>query len=71
MNWVFIGLLGGSLVTSTHDTREACEGRAVMMREQKVERGRCYEMPPYGLTITSGTNTLCYSNSCTLTMPAK
>ena len=50
MNWIFIGILAGSLVTSGHDTREACEGRAVIMREQKVERGKCVELAPLYVT---------------------
>jgi hypothetical protein len=40
MDWVFIGTLVGSLVTSTHSGRETCEGRAVMLREKGVI-GRC------------------------------
>lgn len=54
MNWIFIGLLAGSLVTSQHDTREACEGRAVVAREAKVERGKCVELAPaYGISSGS------------------
>lgn len=34
MNWLLIGTLLGSIVTSNHDTREACEGRAVLLREK-------------------------------------
>lgn len=44
MNWICIGLLAGSLITSTHDTREACEGRAVILRESKAV-AKCTEMP--------------------------
>lgn len=49
MNWIFLGLLAGSLVTSAHDTREACEGRAVIAREKGVERGKCVELSQHGL----------------------
>ena len=28
--WIYIGIFLGSIVTSQHDTREACEGRAVV-----------------------------------------
>jgi hypothetical protein len=44
MNWICIGLLAGSLITSLHDTREACEGRAVVLREAKA-LAKCTEMP--------------------------
>lgn len=56
MNWIFIGLLAGSLVTSAHDTREACEGRAVIAKENKVERGKCFELPTGYATITGSGN---------------
>lgn len=49
--WVLIGLVGSSLVVSQHDTREACEGRAVVLREQKVQ-AKCVEFPK---GMTSGT----------------
>ena len=52
MNWIFVGLLAGSLVTSQHETREACEGHAVIAREAKVERGKCVELPSYGLATS-------------------
>lgn len=34
MNWVLIGTLLGSIVTSQHEDRERCEGRAVILREK-------------------------------------
>lgn len=34
MNWILVGTLLGSMITSAHDTREACEGRAVVLREK-------------------------------------
>lgn len=34
MNYLLIGTLLGSLLSSSHDTREACEGRAVLLREK-------------------------------------
>jgi hypothetical protein len=45
MNWILIGTMAGSLITSLHDTREACEGRAVILKEQKAIV-KCVEMPP-------------------------
>ena len=44
MSWILIGSLAGSLLTSTFDNREACEGRAVILREAKATV-KCVEMP--------------------------
>ena len=55
MNWICIGLLAGSLVTSLHDTREACEGRVVMLREAKVS-AKCVEIP-HNVVFWNGTIT--------------
>ena len=43
MNWVFVGILMGTVVTSTHDSREACEGRRVVLAEKGVN-GKCVEL---------------------------
>ena len=51
MNWICIGLLAGSLVTSLHDNKEACEGRAVTLREAKAS-AKCVEMPSLVWSIT-------------------
>lgn len=50
MSWILIGVIAGSLVVSGHDTKEACEGRAVTLREQKVTV-KCVEAPNSGLTM--------------------
>lgn len=34
MKWLLIGTLLGSMLSSSHETREECEGRAVMLREK-------------------------------------
>lgn len=44
MTWIMIGVIGGSLVVSGHDSKEACEGRAAVLREQKVPT-KCTEAP--------------------------
>jgi hypothetical protein len=71
MKWILIGTLLGSLVTSTHETREACEGRAVLLREKGVI-AKCVETPPQAswsttgsITLTPGT-TLCSYNGQSL-----
>jgi len=43
MLWMFVGVLLGSIVTSSHETREACEGRATLLREKGVS-GKCVDM---------------------------
>ena len=59
MDWILIGILAGSIVTSGHPTREACEGRAVILREQKAS-ARCvevvngYALPLTGVYIQGG-----------------
>ena len=58
MKWILIGMLAESLLTSGHETREACEGRAVVLREQKAAV-KCVEAPsPVNPFSTSGNNIL-------------
>ncbi len=51
MTWVLVGLLGGSLLTSEHQTREACEGRAVILRE-KGAQAKCVELGSSSSNLT-------------------
>lgn len=44
MSWILIGIIAGSLIVSGHATREECEGRAVILREQKIAT-KCVEAP--------------------------
>jgi hypothetical protein len=53
MNWICIGMLAGSLITSTHETREACEGRAVILREAKAS-AKCVELPSRPTALWNG-----------------
>jgi hypothetical protein len=57
MNWICIGMLAGSLITSTHDTREACEGRAVILREAKAS-AKCVELPKGTSSLISNGSTI-------------
>lgn len=43
MKYIFIGMLLNALVTSEHDNREACEGRATLLREKGVV-GKCVDI---------------------------
>ena len=65
MNWILIGILAGSLITSTHDTREQCEGRAVILREQKAVV-KCVEAPKSYTTSTLqlSPSTCCSAMTC-------
>lgn len=52
MNWICIGLLAGSLVTSLHENEEACRGRQAMQSKAGATSD-CYKMPSKGLFGTS------------------
>lgn len=55
--WILIGVLLGSIVSSQHDTREACEGRAVILRE-KGARVKCEAMNTGTGTTIQGLTTV-------------
>lgn len=63
MNWILIGTLLGSLITSTHDTREACEGRTVTLKEKGVS-AKCVEAPGHSFTSSTGTMMCCGVSLC-------
>lgn len=48
MVWILVGLVAGSLVTSQHDTEEACLGRKALLEKQAVS-AKCV---PLGQTTT-------------------
>lgn len=55
MNWIMIAIVSGSLLVSGHDTREQCEGRAVIVRETTKSPAKCVEAPGRtGVTIWGG-----------------
>ena len=53
MNWICIGMIAGSLITSIHDNREVCEGRAVILREAKAT-AKCIELSTSSWISTIG-----------------
>lgn len=63
--WILIGVVAGSLVVSSHDNKEACEGRAVTLREAKVA-AKCVEAPGISSTFRTyqGAITLCGNGTC-------
>ena len=63
MDWIFIGVLFGSIVTSTHSTREACEGRAVILKEKGVV-GKCQGSPVQISSLVSSTAGIITATPC-------
>lgn len=55
MSWILVGVVAGSIVTSGHDTKEACLGRVAVLAEAKVS-ATCVEAPGKSLSYTCGTN---------------
>ena len=55
--WILTGLLLGSIITSTHDSEEACRGRAAMLTKVKEVQSiecRATQIHSYSI-ISSGT----------------
>ncbi len=44
--WLFIGIIAGSIVTSSHQNKEQCEGRRVILQEKGVV-GQCVEQKQF------------------------
>lgn len=61
MSWIFIGTLLGSLVTSSHDTEEACRGRLAMLAKKDVV-GQCIQQQQM-FSYSNNAQTCNYSNS--------
>lgn len=55
MDWVFTGLLLGSLVTSQHASEEACEGRRAMLAKKEVV-GQCNKPQGTGALVFGGSS---------------
>ena len=64
MEWLLIGTLLGSTITSQHATQEACEGRRVMLEKLKAGvRATCVQAPG---NIYTGSISLGYYNTPTV-----
>jgi len=64
VNWVFIAILGGNLVTSMHANEEACRGRKAMWDKdhwQTPPNSQCVDMYPATKPVT-----LFYNNGARL-----
>lgn len=56
--YILIGILLGSIVTSTHDSREACEGRKTILAEKGVV-AECKAINSSSGTLTGTSTRLC------------
>jgi len=65
MSWIMIAVVAGSIVVSGHDTREACEGRAAMVREATKGAAKCVEAPSGTLTFNSSSMVIPQQWICT------
>lgn len=63
--YLFIGILLGSIVTSTHDNREQCEGRATILKEKGVT-GQCVQQSSTltGFVTTNPSLRYCNPGQC-------
>jgi len=60
---VMIAILMNSLIASLHDSKEACEGRAAMVRE-KVGNAKCVEAPGVsGFASSYSGSLLCFDST--------
>jgi len=55
MPWILIAVVSGSILTSGHETKEACMGRVSTLSEQKIT-AQCVEIARPGLTFNTCTN---------------
>lgn len=68
--WILTGILLGSLITSTHDTQESCEGRKAMLgKEKNVSSLECRLVNPsilgsYSTPLISGCLVMDIKGNC-------
>ena len=54
MEWIFVAVIAGSIVTSGHSTEEQCLGRKAIIEKDNKIVGTCIKAPSHGTTWTSG-----------------
>ncbi len=53
MNYILIAIVSGMLLTSSHETEEACLGRkAIIEKEHKISNSKCIDMRQGGYVTT-------------------
>ena len=63
MKYLFVGMLLGSIVTSSHDSEEACKGREAILKEKGVI-GQCVKENNLTLGTSSGIIRWCGLTGC-------
>lgn len=64
MNWILIAITSGMLMTSSHETEEACLGRKAMLEKDKTVNAKCVNMMPSIGTTYNGIIQLCGNGTC-------
>jgi len=59
MDWILIGTVAGSLVTSTFASKEACLGRVAILHDLKIE-AKCVEAPKAVSNFITLDGPICY-----------
>lgn len=65
MNWILIAITSGMIMTSHHDTEEACLGRKAMLEKDKITNSKCVDMRIlYSSSLTGNMLTCVNPSSC-------
>ena len=58
MDWIFLGIIAGSIITSALPSEEACLGRKAVMEKLHIA-GICVKVPSNSMGLTSsGSNVI-------------
>lgn len=63
MDWILVAVVAGGVLTSTHPSREACEGRVFTLKEEKI-LGKCVEAPRQPTYFLGSSNTIQVYGTC-------
>jgi len=69
MDWIFVAVLSGSIVTSGHSTEEGCLGRKALIERDSKIIGTCIKAPSHNNTWTYGTYNSCPGSACSTVQP--
>jgi len=64
MEWIFVAVIVGSIITSGHSTEEQCLGRKAIIEKDNKIVGTCIKAPSHGTTWTSGSLITLTPNTC-------
>lgn len=68
MTWFLIGWILGTPISDHFDKREACEGRAVLLREKGFS-GKCVELDQVSSAVSWGTGSITISPADSYVFP--